>query len=147
MRPGWMLGGLVVGAVVGLAVHHLGGDAPAVGWVTAHVVEPIGALFLRLLFMLVLPLLISALALGIAGLGDVRRLGRIGIRTLAYTAVVSLIAVLLGVALVNLVRPGEGLSPELRESLARRASALPPAPASTATGTNFFVQLVPANVV
>ena len=56
-----------------------------------------------------IPLVLSALALGVAELGDLRQLGRIGLKTLAYTVVVSSIAVLIGVGLVNLVRPGDGL--------------------------------------
>jgi DAACS family dicarboxylate/amino acid:cation (Na+ or H+) symporter len=72
--------------------------------------QPIGQIFLRLLFMLVIPLIFSALAVGVAGVGDLRKLGRIGLRTLVYTAVVSSIAVLLGVGLVNWLQPGAGLS-------------------------------------
>ena len=63
-----------------------------------------------------MPLVVSALALGVAELRDLRQLGRIGLKTLAYTVVVSSVAVLIGVALVNIVRPGDGLSPELRAS-------------------------------
>ena len=97
--------------------------------------------------MLVIPLIVSALALGVAGLGDLRQLGRIGLKTLAYTVVVSSIAVLIGVGLVNLVRPGDGLSPELRAPARRpRApSRAPPRPG--ATGIDFLVNLVPSNVV
>jgi DAACS family dicarboxylate/amino acid:cation (Na+ or H+) symporter len=62
--------------------------------------------------------------------------------------VVSTIAVLIGVGLVNLVRPGEGLSPELKERIGRHATAAPPAlPAAGATGADFLVNLVPSNVV
>jgi len=51
--------------------------------------QPVGQVFLRLLFMLVIPLILSALSLGVAGLGDLRSLGRIGFKTLAYTVTVS----------------------------------------------------------
>ena len=61
--------------------------------------------------MLVLPLIVSALALGVSGLGDLKSLGRIGLKTFAYTVVVSTIAVLIGVGMVNLLHPGQGLSP------------------------------------
>jgi dicarboxylate/amino acid:cation (Na+ or H+) symporter, DAACS family len=143
-----MLAGVIGGAAVGVAAHLWLHESPALAWVVTTVTEPIGAVFLRLLFMLVIPLIVSALALGVAGLGDVGRLGRIGAKTLAYTVVVSSIAVLLGVGLVNLVRPGEGLSPELRTALAARAATVPMAAAPARTGgVDFFVQLVPANVV
>jgi DAACS family dicarboxylate/amino acid:cation (Na+ or H+) symporter len=144
-----MLAGLGLGATLGLVAHAFLGDAPALTAIIRYVTEPVGAIFLRLLMMLVLPLVVSALALGIAGLGDVRRLGRIGLRTLVYTVTTSSIAVLLGIALVNLFRPGEGLAPELRARLLERAGSL--LPTSTAApklgGVDFFVGLVPANVV
>ena len=151
MRPGQstrMLAGLVAGAVLGVAAHVLVGESPALDAVIANVTDPIGAIFLRLLFMLVIPLVVSALALGVAELRDLRQLGRIGLKTLAYTVVVSSIAVLIGIGLVNAVRPGEGLSAELRARLSARA--LPAAQAAApldASGVDFLVKLVPSNVV
>ena len=134
-----MLVGAVAGATLGIAAHLTAADAPALTWIVRNVAEPIGTIFLRLLFMLVVPLIVSALALGVAGLGDVRALGRIGLRTLIYTVVVSSIAVGIGVTLVNVVRPGEGLSPALRERLAERASSLPPVTAPARTGMVDFI--------
>src|SRR6185295_12046889 len=119
-----MLAGLGIGATLGVLAHGLLGHTAALGTIVHYVTEPAGAIFLRLLMMLVLPLVVSALALGIAGLGDVRRLGRIGLRTLAYTVVTSSIAVMLGIAAVNIFRPGEGLPPELRARLLERAGSL-----------------------
>jgi dicarboxylate/amino acid:cation (Na+ or H+) symporter, DAACS family len=142
-----MLTGLVVGALGGTIAHAWWIDGGRLAWVTTTLVEPVGAIFLRLLFMLVLPLVVSGLALGIAGVGDARTLGRIGLRTLIYTVAVSTIAVVLGVTLVNLVRPGEGLPDHIRAALTARASALPPAAGPSKTGAAFFVQLVPANLV
>jgi len=142
-----MLAGLVIGALLGIAGHLLLGDSPALD-VAVGIAEPIGAIFLRLLFMLVIPLILSALALGVAGLGDMRDLGRIGIKTLAYTVVVSTCSVLIGVGLVNLVRPGDGISPELRARLAERAHMAPTAASpKAAMGADFFVNLVPSNPV
>jgi DAACS family dicarboxylate/amino acid:cation (Na+ or H+) symporter len=84
--------------------------------------------------------------LSVAELGDLRQLGRIGAKTLAYTVVASSISVAIGVTLVNLVEPGAGLSQEVAERL--RAGA-PPAPSSAVgkTGIDFLVGLVPQNVV
>jgi Na+/H+-dicarboxylate symporter len=143
-----MLAGLVAGTVLGVAAHLALGGTPTLDLVVRYVTEPAGKLFLRLLFMLVIPLIVSALALGVAGLGDVGALGRIGVKTLAYTIVVSGIAVLLGVGLVNLIRPGAGLSPELKERLLAQSAAVPqPTTQPQATGIDFFVQLVPSNPV
>jgi DAACS family dicarboxylate/amino acid:cation (Na+ or H+) symporter len=144
-----MLAGLGLGTLLGLVAHAFLGESPALTAIIRYLTEPAGAIFLRLLMMLVLPLVVSALALGVAGLGDVRRLGRIGLRTLAYTVTTSSIAVLLGIVLVNVFRPGEGLAPELRARLLERAGSLLPASTTAPKlgGVDFFVGLVPANVV
>ena len=67
--------------------------------------------------MIVLPLLFSALVLGVAGLGDLRTLGRIGWKTFRFTLVATSVSVILGLSLVNFFRPGAGLTPETRASL------------------------------
>jgi len=146
--PVRMLAGLLAGIAFGVAANLLAGDSPRLAGFIQYVTEPAGRIFLRLLFMLVIPLILSALALGVAGLGDLRHLGRIGLKTLVYTATVSTIAVLLGVGLVNLLRPGEGLSPALRARLSAQAASVPAAaPSAGTSGTDFFVSLVPQNVV
>jgi DAACS family dicarboxylate/amino acid:cation (Na+ or H+) symporter len=143
-----MLAGLAVGGGLGLAAHLTFGQDPLLEGVIDGVVAPLGTIFLRLLFMLVVPLLVSALALGVAGLGDVAALGRVGVRTFAYTVAVSSLSVVIGVGLVELVRPGEGLAPEVRARLVERARSTPLAtPPKAATGAEFFVNLVPANPV
>lgn len=146
--PARMLAGLVAGLVLGVGAHLLWGGQPGLEQFVKLVTEPGGKIFLRLLFVLVIPLIVSALALGVAGLGDLRSLGRIGLKTFAYTVVVSLVAVLIGVATINLMRPGEGLSPALRERVSAQAQAAPPpAPSAGATGVDFLVGLVPNNAV
>jgi len=145
-----MLAGLAVGIVAGVTAHALFADSAGLATFITYVSHPVGQIFLRLLFMLVIPLIVSALALGVAGLGDLRSVGRVGIKTLAYTVVVSSIAVLLGIGLMNLLRPGEGMSEELRERVtvgaAQRASALAQASAPR-TGIDLIVQIVPANPI
>jgi DAACS family dicarboxylate/amino acid:cation (Na+ or H+) symporter len=143
-----MMAGLVGGALLGVAAHFAFGDSPALAAFVARVTEPAGRIFLRLLFMLVVPLIVSALALGVCGLGDLRSLGRIGLKTLAYTVVMSAVAVLLGVTAVNLLRPGLGLSAETRERLAAQAATAPAAaPQAGSTGVDFLVGLVPSNPI
>ena len=143
-----MIIGLVSGVLLGVAAHVAFDGAPALEAFIRYVTEPVGKIFLRLLFVLVIPLIISALGLGVAGLGDLRRLGRIGLKTFAYTVVVSAIAVLIGVVLVNAIRPGDGISPELKQQLQARSLAAPAAaPAAGATGIDFVVGLVPQNAI
>jgi len=82
-----------------------------------NVTDPLGKVFLRLIFMVVLPLVFSALALAVADLGSWRTLGRLGLRTLLLTAVLSTCAVLLGVGLTNLAQPGRRVDPAQAETL------------------------------
>src|SRR5512134_1794184 len=77
-----MLIGFAVGVLGGLAAHSLFAGDPALAAFLAYVAQPIGKIFLRLLFMLVVPLIFAALVLGITGLGDLRHLGRVGLKTL-----------------------------------------------------------------
>lgn len=146
-----MLIGFAVGIGAGLVVHLLAPDAAWVQVLTTYVTQPIGQLFLNLLFMLVIPLLFSALVTGVAELGDIRSLGRVGWRMLVYTIVVSSIAVLIGLVLVNVFRPGDGVDPVLAQKLlsegSARAQEIVSGNANTGSGMNLLVQIVPKNVV
>jgi len=141
---------LLGGAALGVLAHIVAADSAVLNTIIRYVTQPIGQIFLRLLFMLVIPLIVSGLSLGVAGLGDVRSLGRIGLKTLAYTVLVSSIAVLIGITLVNALQPGHGVSPETRarlmEGAGERAKALVTA-SPPKTGIDFLIQLVPANPV
>jgi DAACS family dicarboxylate/amino acid:cation (Na+ or H+) symporter len=126
-RPrGWplhtrILAGLVVGVVAGLAVNaSLGGSHPSVSWLIRNVTEPIGTLFLRGLLMIVVPLMGSSLIVGVAGIGDIRKLGRVGLRSFAYCFVLSGISVVIGLTLANTIRPGQRIRPDTAEQLKAR---------------------------
>ena len=116
-----ILMGLVVGAGAGLLVNALvGGDNSRVAWIISNITEPIGQLFLRLLLMIVVPLVFSSLVVGVAGIGDIRKLGRVGLKTFAYTIVISAISVAIGLTLANTVRPGKRIDPSTAEALKAR---------------------------
>jgi DAACS family dicarboxylate/amino acid:cation (Na+ or H+) symporter len=116
--------GLAIGVLSGLAVNAAwGGDHPGVVWIVYHVTEPVGTLFLRALLMIVVPLIASSLIVGVAGIGDVRKLGRVGVRSFVYCFVISAISVLIGLTLANTIRPGERIRPETAEMLKARYAA------------------------
>ena len=118
-----ILGGLIGGAGLGGTLNAVvGDDSPQLQFVIDHIADPIGQLFLRLLLLLVVPLVFSSLAIGVAGLGDLRRIGRIGVKSLIYTVVISAISVLIGLTLANTIRPGKRISPEVSAKLAARFS-------------------------
>ena len=115
--------GLGVGVGAGLlADTFLGGDDSRVQWVIANITEPIGQLFLRLLLMIVVPLVLSSLVVGIAGLGDIRKIGRVGVRSILYSLVISTISVVIGLTLANVVRPGDRVDAASRAKIEARYS-------------------------
>jgi DAACS family dicarboxylate/amino acid:cation (Na+ or H+) symporter len=115
--------GLVVGAGAGGTLNALlGENAPQLQFAIDQVADPIGQLFLRLLLLLVIPLVFSSLTLGVAGLGDLRRIGRIGVKSLVYTVIVSGISVVIGLTLANTIQPGKRISPEVSAKLAAKYS-------------------------
>jgi DAACS family dicarboxylate/amino acid:cation (Na+ or H+) symporter len=146
-----MLIGFVVGLVAGLIVYSTERDAAWVDTLTTYVTQPIGQIFLRLLFMLVIPLLFSALVVGISEMGEIRSLKRVGLRTLAYTVVVSAIAVVVSLAVVNLLQPGAGVdraaAAELLAQSAGRAGAIVKAGTEQPSGIDAFISIVPNNLV
>jgi len=143
--------GLVIGAGLGGGLRAmLGPDAPLLTQLIRHVAEPVGQLFLRALLMTVVPLVVSSLIVGVAGIGDVRRLGRVGARTLAYCLVISLVSVALGLILANTVRPGTRLDPATRDLLlaeygAEAQQATKAADSDESPMASFVRTLVPSN--
>jgi DAACS family dicarboxylate/amino acid:cation (Na+ or H+) symporter len=146
-----MLLGFAIGLGAGLWVNmNIGGEEPWVVWLTSNITGPLGQIFLRLLFMLVLPLLFSALVVGVAEMGDLSALGRVGWKTLLMTVVISTIAVLIGLGMVNALRPGDGVDPALAQQLLAQgaegaAGIVENAPESVQLG-QFFLDLIPQNV-
>jgi DAACS family dicarboxylate/amino acid:cation (Na+ or H+) symporter len=116
-----LAGGLILGLIANLAKSRLGADSPLIAG-AVWIAEVVGQLFLRLMFVVVLPLVVSALALAVVEMGDLSKLGRVGLRTLLYSAVLSGRAVLLGLLLVNTIRPGHAISTESREDLLKSYS-------------------------
>ena len=143
--------GFLLGAIAGLIVHRFGGqDWPFVQGFITYLAKPFGQIFLNLLFMLVVPLMFSALVLGVAELGDIASLGRLGWRTLVYTAAVTGIAVGIGVLMVNLLQPGLHLDPATLNQAMTQGAAKAGDIASKGAELNFLdllVSIVPHNVI
>ncbi len=146
-----MLAGFGIGLLSGLAVYMAAPDAPWVMGVTTYVTGPIGQIFLRLLFMLVIPLLVSALIVGIAEMGEIRALRRVGLRTLVYTFIVSAIAVAVSLLVVDLLRPGAGIDPVTARAMLSDAGpgaqAILSRGSDAPQGINAFIAIVPDNII
>lgn len=110
---GRIMWAMILGVALGLVARWVAGQSPTaesyVRFAAEKIATPIGRIFIRMIIMVVVPLVISALILGVVEIGDPRKLGRIGLRTLGLTALFSLSAVLIGVTMTNIIKPGVGL--------------------------------------
>ncbi len=148
----WKIGiGFGLGLLLGLIVHLVSPDAFWVHEVTTYLTTPVSGLFLSLIFMLIVPLIFSALVMGVSEMGDIRSLGRIGWKSLAYTIVLSGVAVLIGLLLVNLFQPGAGVDPAVAAKLlaenAERSQAIVAGAGSQPKGLDMLLSIVPNNVL
>lgn len=113
--------GLLAGGTLGVAGNlTLGADHVGLLWAVDNVAQPVGQIFLRLIFMVVLPLVFSALVLGVVEIGDLTRLRRMGAVTLALTLFLSGASVAIGIGIANTMRPGDRLSEATRVELRER---------------------------
>lgn len=112
--------GLVLGVVAGLVLG-ANGAAMAQAWIA-----PIGTIFLNLIKMIIVPLVLSSLVVGAASLGDIKKLGRIGVKTLVLYLGTTAIAIALGLILGSLFQPGAGLnlSPATAKAAAKAAPGI-----------------------
>jgi Na+/H+-dicarboxylate symporter len=110
--------GLIAGAVVGAAVN-VTGLALSPGWTEGALplLNFVGNGFIRAITMIVIPLVVASLMIGVASLGDIRKLGRIGGKTLAYYFTTTAIAITIGLSLALLIKPGSRMNPASRDAL------------------------------
>jgi Na+/H+-dicarboxylate symporter len=118
-----MLIAFAIGIALGLIANFFFAGSSAVNAVITYVTEPVGKLFINALKMLVVPLVFSALLLGVVEIGNPKSLGRIGGKTLLYILVVTGIAVSIGLLMVNVIQPGAGFSKEVGMALINESSA------------------------
>ena len=114
--------GLALGALAGFAARQGLGPGSEVLGKMVDWTKPVGEIFLNMIFMIVVPLLFAALVLGVSELGDIKKVGRIGIRSLLMTIFLSGIAVLIGVGAINLVDPSKGISAAQKQTLIQEHS-------------------------
>ncbi len=98
--------GLVLGIAIGALLNHFSAEK---AWWIANVLQPAGDIFIRLIKMIVIPIVIASLVVGIAGVGDAKKLGRIGLKTIIYFEVVTTVAIVVGLLLANFFQPGAGI--------------------------------------
>ena len=97
---------LVLGIIVGAVLHN---QPESREWLVTNILRPAGDIFIHLIKMIVVPIVISTLIVGIAGVGDAKKLGRIGLKTIIYFEVITTIAIVIGITLANVFQPGSGI--------------------------------------
>lgn len=123
--------GLVLGILAGLLLGWL-------GWIdTIELLGLFGKVFINLLTMLVVLIVFSSMVVGICHIGDPKRLGRIGYRTLMFYILTTMIAVVVGIAVAYILKPGVGLSLSLQNTVMK--------PESQLSVTDLLVNLIPSN--
>ncbi|MFD1260044.1 glutamate/aspartate:proton symporter GltP [Entomomonas asaccharolytica] len=120
---------------------------PNVTWTINTILQPAGDLFIRLIKMIVVPIVLSSIVVGVAGIGDSKKLGRIGVKTIVYFEVITTIAIVVGITFANVFHPGTGIdiSTLTQTDISQYASAT-----AQVSHENHFVQtlmsLVPTNI-
>lgn len=144
--------GLILGAITGVISNFSGLAQTQVwtGWVLP-LLEFSGALFIRLITMIVIPLVAASLIIGVSSLGDLRKLGRIGARTLGYYLGTTAVAITIGLTLATLIRPGTFMSAGMRDTLAtefeQQASVRVAQASETPSVLDLLLNMVPSNPV
>lgn len=136
--PMQILTGLIAGITVGYIFH----DNPAI----QSYLKPLGDIFMRLIKMLVVPIVISSIVVGVAGLGNAKKLGRIGFRTILYFEIATTLALVLGILFANFFHPGSGINmQELTKGDITNIMASEKQIANSGH-LDFIVNIVPSNV-
>jgi len=142
--------GLIFGALAGGLCNAFFPGAGWVEWINNNVAGPVGQIFLRMLFMTVIPIVATSITVGVARIGDMKTLGSLGGRTMGYFALSTLIAATIGLTLVNTIRPGGGVDEATREALMATYSTHAEGISTTAAqqfGVSTFVNIVPRNPI
>ncbi|PKP36501.1 MAG: dicarboxylate/amino acid:cation symporter, partial [Bacteroidetes bacterium HGW-Bacteroidetes-15] len=104
--------GMIVGVLVGILAVALG-----IGWLVNDWVKPFGVIFLNLLKLVAMPLIFASLVTGVSGLSDITKLSRIGFKTISYYLITTVLAITIGLLLVNFIKPGNAFPEEKRVEL------------------------------
>ena len=97
---------IVIGLILGIAVGAIFYGNPAV----QTYLQPIGTIFIRLIKMIVIPIVVSSLIIGVAGVGDIKKLGKLGGKTILYFEIITTIAIIIGLFAANIFQPGTGIN-------------------------------------
>jgi len=133
--------GLLAGIAIGALLHRFPESRP---WLVDNILQPAGDIFIKLMKMIVVPIVFSCMVVGIAGHGDGKSLGRIGVKSLSYFFCITTLAIIIGLVMGNLLKPGAGTE------LASLHAANITLPTSNGAGHSLgqiIVGIIPDNVI
>lgn len=133
--------GLLAGIAIGALLHRFPESRP---WLVDNILQPAGDIFIKLMKMIVVPIVFACMVVGIAGHGDGKALGRIGVKTLSYFFGITTLAIIVGLVLGNLLKPGAGT--ELA-SLHAATITLPTSAGGGHSLGQIIVGIIPDNVI
>ena len=137
---GYIVIGLLLGVVAGIVF------GPQ-----AALIRPLGTAFIRLITLIVVPLVFASLLVGTASLGDMRKLGRMGIKTIVYYLTTTALAISIGLILANIIRPGSRLPDEVKTNLLQNYGGVAVEKIQQAEGTpgvvDVLLDIIPTNPI
>ena len=137
---------MVLGILLGSYLHY---HSDSRDWLVVNLLSPAGDIFIHLIKMIVVPIVISTLVVGIAGVGDAKQLGRIGAKTIIYFEVITTVAIILGITLANVFQPGAGvdMSQLATVDISKYQSTTEAVQSSSHGIMGTILSLVPTNIV
>lgn len=134
---------ILIGLALGIAVGAIFFDNPAV----VKYLQPIGDIFIRLIKMIVVPIVVASIVVGVAGVGDVKKLGRLGGKTIIYFEIITTIAIIVGLLIANIFQPGKGVNMEqlTKTDISKYTHTTEQVQSHSFADT--FVNIVPTNIM
>lgn len=134
---------ILIGLALGIAVGAIFFGNPAV----VSYLQPIGDIFIRLIKMIVVPIVVASIVVGVAGVGDVKKLGRLGGKTIIYFEIITTIAIIVGLLIANIFQPGKGVNMEqlTKTDISKYTHTTEQVQSHSFADT--FVNIVPTNIV
>lgn len=136
--------GLALGVLVGFLIHTFFDNNPGAKKEVVEWVRVLSRIFLSLIKVIIAPLIFSTLVVGIAGAGNIKEVGRIGIKAIIYFEIVTTLALFIGLAAVNLTRPGDGVNLPSEQSAEAKEIA---ANAGKMTPQSHIVNIFPTSII
>ena len=143
--------GLLSGLFLGLLANIFLNGNETIQWLVSSLAYPVGQIFLRMIFMIIVPLIFTAIVLGVADFRDLKKIGRVGGKVLLFTIVITAVSVIIGMTIVNVFQPGTGISEQDRNSLIQtitnkqNVTGILISAKEAKTFTQILVDLIPRN--